>query len=203
MSKYPGITESKFLDLSLNVTTSFPLATTSTTLLLNGIAQGVDAITRVGRRIAMKYITFRLTVSSANTSAGIPQNMRVILFVDRQVNGAAAAATGAQLLNVDAMNGLPNLDNRDRFKILKEWRWSLAPIINAATFNFSTPTIRTIKGFCRIPADCRDTVYNLANNAANAGINTGGLYFMCYSDNFFLAAPPTGTWQFRLRYDDA
>lgn len=199
-----GRIESKFLDQSFNVSALWPIITvTAIVQAINPIAQGVDAITRVGRKITMKYVTWRMFMTPAIGTTGVAQNFRMVLVYDKQFNGAAAPAAGSVVFNNDRITGLPNLDNRDRFLILKEWKWALAPIVVTATSNFSTPTTVYKKGFYRFKRGEQEVVYNNLNNALVTGINTGALFYYCFSDGNFATAPPTGFFDHRLRFQDA
>jgi len=198
-----GSTEQKFIDYVIASSALFPFgAITGASTLLNGIPQGTDAVTRIGRKFRMKYISFRGNTAAALTTAGFPSSFRLILVLDKQINGAASLPTGAAVLNVDRQTGLPNMDNRERFKILKEWRWMLAPNIVSATTTWSVPTNKYVKGFYKFKPSEAEVVCNLNNNNTVAGINTGALFFLSYTDGFLATASPVGNFDVRLRFED-
>lgn len=90
---------------------------------VNVIPQGVKENERIGRKAIIKSINWRYRVTIPENDAlatpGAGDTIRVILYLDKQCNGAAA--TGALILE-DATNHLSfnNLANKDRFFILMD-----------------------------------------------------------------------------------
>lgn len=84
------------------------------------IAQGVTESTRVGRKITVTKLQCRysLTLPEADGTAdpSPPDVCRVIIFIDKQTNGAAAAVT--DILETGALKSFNNLANKGRFQIL-------------------------------------------------------------------------------------
>lgn len=92
---------------------------------LNLIPQGVTQSTRIGRACTIKSLQLKARVLYTPTTDTVgAQNAYLYLVLDTQANGAAAAAT-AVLTSADFTVALTNLENSDRFKILKKWTWSL------------------------------------------------------------------------------
>lgn len=103
----------------------------ATGILLNGTTVGADVKQRVGRRITMKSVQLRMTLTSTNFPINeyYSTSARVMLIYDRNPNGVVGPPTFNDYLDI-AMNttsptGVPhyinagkNLDNKDRFIFL-------------------------------------------------------------------------------------
>ncbi len=95
-----------------------------TTLTLVDIKQGVGEKERIGRKCTITNIYIRMFVefkTFANTGSSLTplsghESIRMILFWDKQCNGAAAAFT--DILEADSINSFRNLANNKRFVIL-------------------------------------------------------------------------------------
>ena len=83
-----------------------------TITVLNDVAQGTTAITRLGRKILMKSVLVQGTLTNSSGQG------RILIVYDRQANGAAPAAT--DVLTSNTIMAIQNLDNRDRFIILAD-----------------------------------------------------------------------------------
>jgi len=112
--------EVKFLD-NTDVNTS-PIATTGSILnsgSLNLIAQGTDENERIGRKCTLKSIHLRGNFFlPADTDLDNSDYARLILYWDRQANGAAA--TAANIMERTDINSFRNLSNTGRFVILAD-----------------------------------------------------------------------------------
>jgi hypothetical protein len=106
--------------------------------LLNGMAQGVDYYQRVGRKVILKSIMLKGSVTVEPTGNGnvIPlasMSCRVSVVYDAQSNGTLPSYADIYQ-SVDSVGTTTNttfsgvnLNNRDRFKILKDWTMELRP----------------------------------------------------------------------------
>lgn len=115
--KYTGRDkEQKFHDLDMDVT----ITTSGQFTQLNLIAQGVTESTRVGRKAFIKKIMIRGSVFLAVTSdpANTSNNIRMIVFIDKQCNGVAA--TAINLLQSDDYQAFRALVNSGRFTVLTD-----------------------------------------------------------------------------------
>ncbi len=96
----------------------------------NSIAQGVTESTRIGRKCTVRQINWRFKIELAEVDGGTdPQNnetIRVILYLDKQANGAAATVTA--ILESDDFQSFNNLANKSRFRTLMD-----------RTYDFNTP----------------------------------------------------------------
>ncbi len=83
------------------------------------IPQGVTEITRVGRRCTIKSILWRYNITLfTQASVGADDIVRVILYLDKQCNGAIATIT--DIAESDDWKSFNNLANSGRFSILMD-----------------------------------------------------------------------------------
>ncbi len=91
------------------------------------IPQGVTEKTRVGRKCTIKSIQWRYRMTlPENDAVGTPgssDDLRVILYLDKQCNGATATVTG--ILESDNPHSFMNLAESGRFSILYDKVYSL------------------------------------------------------------------------------
>lgn len=121
----PGSMELKFHDVDLD--DAVIAAGANVTASINLIAQGVTESTRVGRKCTIKAINWRysVTLPSINAGTGTAEGdtVRVILYLDKQANGATAANT--DVLESADYQSFNNLANKGRFKIMHDKTYSL------------------------------------------------------------------------------
>ncbi len=122
--RYPG--ELKFFDVDLD---DAVVATGGTiTDSINKIAQGVTEVQRVGRKCTLTHFNWRvnytLPVSDAVATAAAGDVLRMMVFIDKQANGATATVTNI-LESADYQSFL-NLANIGRFQILCDKTVSLS-----------------------------------------------------------------------------
>ncbi len=91
------------------------------------IAQGVTESTRVGRRATIRSINWRFsfTLTSTTDLTACQDVVRLILYVDKQCNGATAAIT--DILESDNYQSFNNLANKSRFRTLMDRTYDLSP----------------------------------------------------------------------------
>ncbi len=107
--------ELKFHDVDLD--DAFIATGGNVTASINLIAQGTSESQRIGRKCTLKSMFWRFTLTLpqrdaiVNPSAG--DDIRIIVFLDKQCNGAAAVAT--DILETDDIHAFRNLSNSGRF----------------------------------------------------------------------------------------
>lgn len=107
--------ELKFFDLDLNdpAISQTGMITES----VNEIAQGVTESTRIGRKCTVKSIhwRYRLSIPAVDAGASLENSgsVRLIMYVDKQCNGATA--TVADILEQGSIRSFRNLANQGRF----------------------------------------------------------------------------------------
>ncbi len=90
----------------------------------NLIAQGVTESDRLGRKCTIRSIEWRYTITKTTEVASDADSVvRVIMYVDKQANGAAAEVL--DLLKTADFQSFYNLANRNRFRILMDKTYDL------------------------------------------------------------------------------
>ncbi len=114
--------ERKFHDVDLddNVISSGGTVTDS----INKIAQGVTESQRIGRKCTIKSINWSWNINLPEVDAAATPSAadiaRLIVFVDKQCNGATAAVL--DILETADFNSFRNLSNSGRFQVLMDRR---------------------------------------------------------------------------------
>ncbi len=122
--------ELKFHDLDIDDT----FIASGATILVNSnaeaslcrIAQGNSESERIGRKVTIRSINWRFNIDTGiQTDTAAPNNdtVRVILYLDKQCNGAAA--TAAQILASADFQSFNNLANKSRFRTLMDRTYTL------------------------------------------------------------------------------
>ncbi len=102
----------------------------------NLIAQGVTESQRIGRKCTIKSINWRFNIQLDNGVATqtTGETVRIILYLDKQANGAAATVTA--ILEADDYQSFNNLANKSRFRTLMDRTFDLN--VQAASGNGTT-----------------------------------------------------------------
>lgn len=92
----------------------------------NLIAQGVTESQRVGRKCTIRAIGWRWDIALPNTATvgSTSDVVRVVLYLDKQANGAIATVTG--ILKTDDYQSFNNLANKGRFRTLMDRTYSFS-----------------------------------------------------------------------------
>ena len=101
--------EWKYLDTAINQ----PINTTGAQTLLNALAPGSGASQRIGMKVSIRSVQFRLFPYAMN-GTGVDQFARLCIFLDRQSNGANP--TLASHLSANNILAQRSLVERKRFK---------------------------------------------------------------------------------------
>lgn len=184
-----GVGELKFIDLSNTMTTNIGGSGFSALNLLNGVAPGTDATTRIGRKIRIKSLLIRWKANLQPTSVG-GSPIRLMCVYDKQTNGAAP--TAATILLADAFLSPNNLDNRDRFVTL----------FDIITDPLSVAGDVEIGGTLFKKLDL-ETMFNSGTAGTVADITTGSIYLMAAQAGSVTTAAPTVVFRSRVRFEDA
>lgn len=161
---------------------------TGTLTFLNGTTQGAAATNRLGRQFKMVSLLVRGTIQMAPTTTG-SSGFRLIVFYDKQVNGAAP--TAAQLLATDSIDGLMNLDNSRRFKILCDEQRDCIGTAGPQALSFNIYRKMNLQTECN------------TGSTGNVGdIQTGSVYALTYSNANTGVAAATSNLRARIRFVD-
>ncbi len=120
-------TELKFHDLDIDDAAIAANGTIVKSSVLT-IAEGNGESNRIGRKIIVKNINWRYTITLNSTAVkeDTSEIVRVILYLDKQTNGAiAAVSTDAGILETDNYQSFNNLNNKNRFRILSDRTYHL------------------------------------------------------------------------------
>lgn len=167
---------------------------------INEIGQGVTESTRIGRKCNITSIHWRYSLKlSEGAGAATPRDgdiIRIILFVDKQANGATAAVT--DILETANYQSFRNLANSGRFMILKDCQH----VVNVLTLGQNTSSTvfansEVLKEFiynkkCNIPLEFDNTTGALTELRSN---NIGVLLISKNNDINLNS-------KFRLRFSD-
>ncbi len=111
--------ETKFKDTAVD---DAAIATTGTVQLgVITIAEGTDDDQRVGRRIVLKKLQWRYTLTIIQTIDGNNTSdvVRMMVLLDKQCNGAIPIVSGASgILTADTFDSFMQLANSGRFEVL-------------------------------------------------------------------------------------
>lgn len=206
--------------LSLNqasgggVLSSYNFLNTGEFQLLNGIQAGSGFSQRVGRKIRMKSLKVQFNINPFPSRTQVGDLGRVLIVYDRQTNGALPAlADVLQDTNTAAANTTnvavgPNLSNRERFTVLRDYSFTLPAVVVAATGvpssaypdSFEGEHQSFIKWYIKLKG--LETVFN-ADTGDVGSIATGSIFVLA------LGGVAAGTnawlvnsWHSRLRYYD-
>lgn len=177
---------------AIDVTTGSMTADTSGTFyLLNPCARGDDIAERVGRETIMRSIQIKgKTYGTAST--GTLQIHRIIIFYDRQSNGAAPAATDLLVSNDDL--SLKNLNNKKRFKILYDQRFTIESNVAA-----NTGALHTFDFYRKLRHPCS---FNNGDNGNITDFISGSLYVYVLGTNAAGATAGATQIKSRIRFQD-
>lgn len=172
--------ETKFID---NAYTAQVISTTPSFYLMNGIGQGVTGNTREGISIRAKSLNVKMNVSSNATA--LSNVSRLIFFIDTQPNGLAPVV--GDILQQTNVNGMRNLGNGYRFRILKDLRFTQ---VYSSESQQKTISVNIPLRF--------HTRYSVTGSTGTiTDILTNSLYMMTIGDQ----APATGAlWAGDLRF---
>lgn len=125
---FDRLVDDKYISLAITDATASAAGTVNGNLLF-GIVQGTSDSQRVGNHIRVKHVTLK-----GNWADTVPNNGRIIVFWDRQPNGAAPAF--GELITSPSINGMYNHDTvvgcgGQRFTVLFDQRVVIQPEIAA------------------------------------------------------------------------
>lgn len=186
--------------------TTQALNTSGTVTFLNNVPIGTEGSQRTGDSIRLLSLEAYINIAkTGNVGAAGGENMRMLIVYDKQPVPGSTPSISAILENstgTTTAKGWKNLDNRDRFVILRDFRWSVVSSLaaTAATIalqgmNEATPT--NVHPYIKLKGI--PTIFE--RGAAN--IHTGAIYCVSLGDvaagtECYVAAITS-----RLRFTDA
>lgn len=164
-------------------------------VLLNGVAQGSDYTDRIGRKTCMKSFFFKFDIRLASVSTPTGEMARALIVYDSQANGAAP--TVANILSTATALSPMNLNNRDRFKVLKDWLIPLEfSVFTAGALTQGSPMRHIRKTYKKLNLD----VIFGGTGATVASIQTGSIYLLTIGT---VGSVATFDYDSRIRFVDA
>ncbi len=156
--------ELKFHDIDIDDAAIAQNGTIQNTGTINIIPQGVTEKQRIGRKCTIRSINWRYQITLDNkndlASSAVGDTVRVILYQDKQCNGATATITG--ILETNDFQAFRNLANSSRFNILYDKTHSINYTAAGAdsSTTFAQPGILRHYSFfkkCNIPLEFDST----------------------------------------------
>lgn len=102
--------------------------------VLNIPAQGAEFNQRTGRQITIKSVNMKMNFQCDATGGTPPvpgETIRIVLFWDRQPNGTNATWSNVFTTTSSGINAMMNLDNRERFVMIKDDTISKAAMLQS------------------------------------------------------------------------
>lgn len=166
---------------------------------LNLIPQGVTESTRVGRKCTIRAIHLKGILKNQSTAvvAEAENTLRVIVYLDKQANGATAAVT--DILETAAVDSFRNLANSGRFSILldKKVHLNSGAVFGGTAAPASSGSLRdlALHKKCSIPIEFNGATGAIGEIRSN---NLGVLSVVEQAS----ATPPTVQYICRVRFSD-
>lgn len=184
-NSHGGRVEKKTIDLGSSI---FACSVAGTFSLLNGTVPGTQSYQRVGRKINMTSIQLRGYIGATAFAAPVTSDteVRIMLVYDKQANTAGFAITDLLKSQLNAgttsslCNDMLNLDNRDRFTILKDMTVALA-YQNSGAANSTQGSVTVVDVNCYLKCNL-ETIYNSGTAGTIGDIQTGSLYLVTIGD---------------------
>lgn len=119
--------ELKFHDVDIDDASIAQNGTILNSGTVNIIPQGTEEDQRIGRKCVIKSINWwgNLSLGAGSAAATASDTVRIILYLDKQCNGATASVT--DLLAEDNYQSFNNLANKERFRTLMDKTFALSP----------------------------------------------------------------------------
>jgi len=178
--------ELKFIDTDINFTADTTGEIPADGVTLHEIAQGVAENERIGRKVVLKSIWLKgAAVYAPGGSASATAVTYLYIILDTQCNGASPGIN--DIFNTSALFlAFPNLENGDRFKVLKVMKFAWNPGAGVTTaYNGMSKNINWFRK-CNIPIEFGGAVGDITEIKSNnvfiaAGCGTAGDDLVAFS----------------------
>lgn len=183
----PGSVEKKYKDTDVSAVGDNTSGTITTSL--NLIPQGTTDITRIGNKVNVTNINihFGVGVDDMGAASAIQNgNCRVILYLDKQANGAYATSTDiltSSGIGATTINRFRNLDQVDRFVILKDKIYK-SPI-QASYVLGGTPYTNTGVTWYNINKTCNIPIHFSSTTGAITELKSNNIGLLILTDNAY------------------
>lgn len=169
--------------------------------------QGSDMFQRIGRRVTIRSIQVRGSMyleQSSTLAVGqtVQQDGKVMLIYDSQPNGTLASAA-----DIWSVAGTPfsfmNLNNRDRFKVLRSECYTFDPIIISSVATQAVACLNNTSFDFDWYIKCNlEVTFNGTNAGTVADIATGCLILAFIGSGGAAPTDVNALWVSRVRYTD-
>lgn len=184
------------------VDTAIPAAdfdTTGIVIPLNEIAAGDDFNNRDGRQVKIQSVELRGLIQPELSTFMVPHLARLMLVWDAAPNSAAAVATMTQILTAASATSFPNVNNSQRFTVLKDMTWAFGVINNTATQAFAVDSaVASVHWYQKLD---EITIYDGTTGTIDE-IQNGALLLVVIGDQAAASAVTTFTGGARVRFKD-
>ena len=167
-------------------------------LLCNGVAQGTDATNRIGRKVMLSSVQYKLLAANTATrlAAGANFNnetdaIRVALVFDKHANGVAPVLSTIWNVNNNSNDpmSIRNPDYVERYQVLlDDWIF----------LNVNGGTAQTLEKYLKLEHPVR---FDGTTNAI-ADIETGSLYLIAFDQNAAASNQTTIVVKVRVFFTD-
>lgn len=179
--------EKKFVDVAATFNPTAGAVTFTNGVLLNGIATGTDASSRIGRKAVIKSLLIRATASLGTATAG--GMFRLLVVYDKQANATAPGIT--DILLADAFNSPNNLSNRDRFVTIFDQ--IMGPLDADGDSQVADVFYKKLN---------LEEMWNAGTDALIGSITSGSIYAFVAQSGGMATNAPALTMYSRVRYTD-
>jgi len=194
--------------------TATSCTTVASIFCINAVSTGSSAFNRIGRKIHMKSLYLQGYFSPTGVAAAsVSQFARIMIVYDKQANGAAPAIadvlrdqinnTGADA-NVSVFSSGLNLNNRERFDVILDKRFTLPGLTAAfgSNGNGGTANFMNINEYRKL--GMRDVQFRSDSVPSTiADIASGALIMITFGDLTAVNAPFNLIFSCRVKYQDA
>lgn len=193
--------------------TSWNINTTAQIVPINLIQAGSTFCNRIGRKVEMASVRVSGMIRPAGNTTTVQDYARVLIVYDRQTNGALPAisdilqTTNQSTTNTTTSFSGININNRDRFTILRDNRYELPTVTDTAGvltnkgLEDQAHSNYMIDQYIKLGNLC--TQYKADSNPAVIGdIATGALFLVIFGSAASGSEGFTFEAELRLRYYD-
>lgn len=163
---------------------------------LNLIPQGTTDQTRIGNKIRITKIHFKGSVSWSATNDIRFGEVRIVLVLDKQANGANPAWADVFDASGQPVDQFRNMDNSERFMVLKEFK------IKPGAFMYDTvnANVHASMNILKYNKKCDIPVHYSSTTGAIGEVKSNNLVLLAVSNNGDDTHVLNGNW--RIRYSD-
>jgi len=220
--KNQGGTELNFVDTDISRAAPAPVLfqEAGQVVLINGMKMGTDASTRIGRRIVVRSIEWKMTMTASDTQHNTT-HYRFAIVYDTQTNGATPSVADIWSSAIVAASCPPavtprNISNKARFQVLYDSGLQKLVGNNAIVVtggvapydlnwhgNLTDATLQNHQGYLKVK---KPVQYNSGDAGTIGDIQTGAIYFVAMGQHTGSGGPPvnnlpTNVGYVRIRYE--